>query len=265
MGAITRKTPKSALDVFNQMESAIKPLLDYHNQYSGRGLTNSRLAQEELKKAIYHYSATKPTKEQVERIVGLLDRPAPTPRPSEGEVTRKSEYPPKPIPGMTLDGIAKNTVEPVPTKRFHRSDSLTYEYNTIALTQRLSEGYTEGLHPDPQHIDRRSVNIHAAAHVSWQGIVLEWEYISQRKDHPQGDNPIMESVLLDTPDFAVALTLRGFTKLVETMPSYGRSDYEYNVELVAKELIAQRDYTEYCKRTPYNQQTKKFRDFMPKD
>jgi hypothetical protein len=162
--------------------------------------------------------------------------------------------------------------EKKPCKRFHRSDSLNYNYQTISMVKPMFGGYApkpfDGQLPDFDSVERHGAMLHAAPHVDWVTIVNEWEQLRTVNANQIDDNynnPVMKTITVEYPEFVVGLTYRGFTKLVEQCATYGRSEYGFNVEQVAKGLVADRDYQAYCKSTPDEKRTLPFKAFYPKD
>lgn len=152
-----------------------------------------------------------------------------------------------------------------PRKRFHKSDALLYCFTEVQVPF-LKEG------PDEYNTFTRNTRlVYASKDATWQDIaseVLHKMNIIRDEKLPPIQSIAQESMFLMTcaveyPEFIVALTLKGFKKIMEGLPSFGRYSYKEQVEDLAMELVAQRDYDLYRQSTPYDQQTKSFGDFWP--
>jgi hypothetical protein len=137
------------------------------------------------------------------------------------------------------------------TKRFHKSNTLVYIYNTIDFTP---------LTGNKPIVYRESKSVYATAGVTWQDIAKEF---LSATNSPGSENLPMMTVMVNYPEFAVALTRLGFSKQLEKSSRYTRDPYEDLVEHLAKEMVATRDYEKWHK---VNEgQFRKFMEFWPKN
>lgn len=152
-----------------------------------------------------------------------------------------------------------------PRKRFHRSDALVYCFNEVELPF-LKEG------PDNYNTFFRQTRlVYASKDVTWQDVAAEvlhkMNIINDarytRIQSIETENQLLLTCAVEYDEFIVALTLGGFKKVLEGLPSFGPYSYKEQVEDLAMELVAQRDYELYRWLTPHDQQTKSFGDFWP--
>ncbi len=159
------------------------------------------------------------------------------------------------VDGKPVRAYRRDEVQVVSSwKRFHQSDTLLYQYNVIdSLTARNDD-------PD---LMRHCIPMQASPGVTWQKIVAE---VNERRTRIDAGNPPLFTIMRETEDFYVALTLRGFVKIAEGLPMYSRAPYEEVLGQLAKEMVTTRDYENYVSSLkPGAVRTKKFSDFWPKD
>jgi len=157
-------------------------------------------------------------------------------------------------------------MENIKRKRFHKSDALVYTYNTVELP--LNKNISLSL---------EFCLVHAAKDVKWKDITKEIHGLRETSQSPilGNSSPVLQTVMVDYPDFVVALTLDGAVKIIENQIEARRTPwiphpYKYfsQVDDFAKEMVAQRDRYEWeqsilkngIKSTP-----KVLSDFWPKD
>lgn len=182
----------------------------------------------------------------------------------DGKVTRAFTTDEVEVRDMAISGTPQKEV-PV-TKRFHRSDTLVYEYSVIDM-----HDLRESARSNYSNVSRHCVKLQAAPGVTWQEIAEMVNELNRKVfDHTEDRNPPLMCCRTETVDFIVALTLKGYLKVCENMPSYGRIPYEELVENLAKEMVAIRDFEEWHNRENWKQgdtnyRPRKFSEFWPKD
>ena len=162
-------------------------------------------------------------------------------------------------------GSARLEKEVEPRKRFHRTDTLVYEYVMISMT----DPNVKQESPNIGCLSRVSKRVYASPGASWGQIFREVNQLIHTKPTAGADNPVVTTCMVDHEEFVLGLTLRGFMKVCESLPSYGTCHYDELIERVAKELVAQRDYAAYKKKfdsTPTSERfmpERKMSDFWP--
>lgn len=137
-------------------------------------------------------------------------------------------------------------------KRFHRSDTLRYEYSTVETPVDLKQ----------MSFVRQHIDLAASLGVTWQDIVEEFYFLNGRLDL---QNSILTTCITENEDCLVALTYRGFQKAAENQLGYGKMSYKELITLLSKNLVALRDYNEYIKNNNMEMSEKSYFDFYPKD
>lgn len=141
-------------------------------------------------------------------------------------------------------------------KRFHISDTLTYEYKVVQLP--LSENSEYKLHQEIEYL-------YASPSVTWKDIFDEYKAKTECVWTEPVQKPFLSHCTVTNEQFVIALSVSGFSKVVQSMPMYGHCTYDELVEDLAKQLITHRDYEGYRRITPFEERTLKFKDFWPKD
>lgn len=142
-------------------------------------------------------------------------------------------------------------------KRFHKSDSLIYQYDLMNVHDK--------------RVIRSVVTLTASENVTWRDIYEEFQALystSNPKSEP------MRTCTTDTEHFIVSLTFAGFINAMVELDKRGNKNTDLDVkfreqaETVAKELVTQRDYNNYLKWTMNEGNrflAKKWSDFYPQD
>lgn len=140
-------------------------------------------------------------------------------------------------------------------KRFHKSDSVLYQYSIIKYPLEK---------PHPTFL-RQIVMVHATDGVKWQEIATEIHDL--RKRSPVSGSPILMTMMVDYPEFVVALTLEGAVKIIKQLCEKNPLPSEYSwfeqVDTFAKEMVASRDHRTYVKSLNGSKEEKTVRDFWP--
>lgn len=152
-------------------------------------------------------------------------------------------------------------------KRFHKSDSTIFQFITIQLPFNSENTRQENLF-------RELVFVHAADGVHWQDISKEIHRLREdvKNGVPLGSGHILQTVMVDYPDFVVALTLGGAISIIEdlikSLDNQVPHPYKYfkQVDTFAKEMVAQRDKYKWEASLPKGDHPiKDLHYFWPKD
>lgn len=117
-------------------------------------------------------------------------------------------------------------------KRINRSDKLNYVYS---MERQLGDDEET----DYQHEVNISVALTASPLAEWQDIVAEVNKLRTQKDN---DNPKLITVWTEDSNVKVYLTLNGFLKSALHRGAGNSIPYDELVELLAKDLVALRDF-----------------------
>lgn len=120
-------------------------------------------------------------------------------------------------------------------KRFHKSDTLIYEYSEVYIPlPHYSEGWT---------IKRSLKHVHASPQVTWAEIAAEARSYLTTSLGKSPNNPVLLTCVVDYPEFIVGLTCQGFHRLIGPFSGLYSDvdDYNERIEQLSKLLVANRD------------------------
>lgn len=141
-------------------------------------------------------------------------------------------------------------------KRFHRSDSLIYQYTVVDIDSLKNS--------DIPTLLRYCVKIVATPGVTWQSMA---NTVKEIRRNISPSNPPLFCCMVEHEEFYVALTYDGFIRMMEEgLQKYNLGyTYDEGIERLAKELTAARDFADWENTREPMDRSKKFMDFWPKD